>query len=191
MSTRLRPTGSPSCSIGLVSLKPAAGSACSISAPTRKARYLENTGGAIVFDTFAEIWCELAAKGKISRAEFERTNFPQHYWTVEEFTAPLTDVAGSLFAAGLRLEQTDTRVVACPHASDFLSHGNASRFAHEYLPTFRSQSETVFAIGLEPARPLEQHAGIVDELYQCYVQKAANGPQGKGMTYISILSSAR
>ena len=67
-------------------------------------RYLGHTGGVSMFDTFNEVWSELAGEGRITRAEYRATNFPQHYRTIEEFTAPFKDSGSDVFRSGLRLQ---------------------------------------------------------------------------------------
>src|SRR6185295_4229406 len=111
-------------------------------------RYLGHTGGASMFDTYNDIWAELAAAGAITGAEYRTTNFPQHYRTVEEFTAPLNDRRSPVYRAGLRIEHVETRVVRCPYAKDFEHHRDAEKFAREYIPTLRSWSEPIFINGL-------------------------------------------
>ena len=102
-------------------------------------RYLGSTGGVSMFDTFNKFWRELADDGVITQAEYLNTNFPQHYRTVEEFTAPLNDKTSPVYKAGLRLEQVETRLVRCQFEQDFTeNHRDAARFAVEYLPTLRS-----------------------------------------------------
>ena len=51
-------------------------------------RYLGNTGGVNMFDTFANLWTQMRDEGVISSDEFINTAFPQYYRTVEEFCAP-------------------------------------------------------------------------------------------------------
>ena len=82
-------------------------------------RYLGRTGGVSMFDTFNELWAELAGEGMITRAEYEATNFPQVYRTAEEFTAPLRDRASQVYRGGLRLEHVEERHLVCPYARAF------------------------------------------------------------------------
>lgn len=147
-------------------------------------RYLGNTGGVNMFDTFAALWREMVDEGIITEAEFLATNFPQAYRTVEEFRAPLDDPASPVTRAGLRLEHIETRVVPCPFARAFAEHRDAARFAEEYIPTLRSWSEPVFAKGLAETRPAEERAAIVDEFYDRYGKLVAASPEGHGMDYV-------
>lgn len=134
-------------------------------------RYLGNTGGVHMFDTFARLWAD-----HVSPEEFECTNFPQVYREVAEFEAPVAEV-------GLRLEHVETRVVRCPFAAAFEEHGDAERFAREYIPTLRSWSEPVFVAGLAGRAPGER-AEIVDAFYAAYAAEVAAKPQGHGMDYV-------
>ncbi len=78
---------------------------------------------------------------------------PQYYNTVEEFSAPLQDSSEAVHQAGLRLEHIETRIVKCPYAESFAEHGDAARFAEEYIPTIRSWNESIFYNGLSAAAP--------------------------------------
>lgn len=149
-------------------------------------RYLGHTGGVSMFDTFNEILDELAGDGTITRAEYLGTNFPQHYRTTEEFTAPLNDPDNPVHKAGLRAEHVESRVVRCPYARDFEAHGDAQKFAREYIPTLRSWSEPSFLSGLSTERPGEERAAIMDEFYGRYQARVAAAPEGHGMDYVHI-----
>ena len=148
-------------------------------------RYLGHTGGVSMFDTFNELWLQLADEGIITRQEYLNTNFPQHYRTVAEFTAPLQDPNDPVYKAGLRLEHVETRVVRCPFEKDFTeNHHDARRFAAEYLPTLRSWSEATFLGGLDAGRSPEDKADIVDEFYGRYQARVAEAPRGHAMDYV-------
>jgi hypothetical protein len=149
-------------------------------------RYLGNTGGVNMFDTFHEIWAELAADGTTTPEEYADTNFPQCYRTVAQFTAPLTDPAGPVYRAGLRLEHVETRVVRCPFAKAFAGHGDAAKFAKDYIPTLRSWSESTFMTGLSAARPPEERLAIIDRFYDAYEERVRRAPRGHGMDYVHI-----
>ena len=149
-------------------------------------RYLGNTGGVNMFDTFNELWAELAEVGAIDRDEYVDTNFPQCYRTVDQFTAPLEDPSNPIYQAGIRLEHVETRVVPCPYAVDFKAHGDSEKFARDYIPTLRSWSESVFMSGLSERRAIEQRRQIVDEFYGRYEDRVRRAPQGHGMDYVHI-----
>jgi hypothetical protein len=147
-------------------------------------RYLGNSGGINMFDTFNNLWAALVEDGSISEDEYLSTNFPQHYRTVEEFTAPVTDQNNPVYKAGLRLEHAETRVVRCPYAMAFENHGDAGKFAREYIPTLRSWSESIFVAGLSETRPLSERQDIIDRFYQSYEDQVASNPEGHGMDYV-------
>jgi SAM dependent carboxyl methyltransferase len=149
-------------------------------------RYLGNTGGVNMFDTFNVLWQRFAAEAVISAEEYVRMTLPQYYKTAEEFTDPLTDTASPVYRAGLRLEQCETRVVPCPFAAEFRQHGDATRFAHEYIPTLRSWTESTFLAALSPNRPLEERQGIIDRYYSAYETLVRENPVGHGMDYVHI-----
>ena len=147
-------------------------------------RYLGNTGGISMFDTFGALWAGLRDEGSITAEEYVDTNFPQHYRTVDEFTWPLRDPGNPVHRAGLRLEHAQTRVVRCPFAVHFEEHGDAAKFAREYIPTLRSWSESTFASGLSPDRPLPEREAILDRFYDRYEATVREAPHGHGMDYV-------
>lgn len=148
-------------------------------------RYLGHTGGVSMFDEFNRHWRALADDGVITHAEYENTNFPQHYRTVPEFIAPLEDSSNPVYQAGLRLEHVETRVVRCPFEQDFTeNHKDADRFAVEYLPTLRSWSEATFLGGLDASRDGEERQAIMDEFYGRYQKAVAAAPEGHAMDYV-------
>jgi hypothetical protein len=149
-------------------------------------RYLGHTGGVSMFDTFDRLWRGLAGEGLITEAEYAATNFPQVYRNAEQFTAPLRNPTSSVYRAGLRLEHVEERHLVCPYAKAFAEHGDAERFAREYIPTLRSWSEPTFAAGLSGERPAEERARILDEFFDRYRRLVAAAPQGHGMDYIHI-----
>jgi hypothetical protein len=78
------------------------------------------------------------------------------------------------------LEQCDTRVVPCPFAAAFRQHGDAARFAREYIPSLRSWSESTFLAALAPDRPLEERQGIIEHYYGAYETLVRESPRGHG-----------
>lgn len=151
-----------------------------------RGRYLGHTGGVSMFDTFNRLWRGLADDGVITHAEYAATNFPQVYRTSAQFTEPLRDTSSPVYRAGLRLEHVEERHLVCPYAKAFAEHGDAARFAREYIPTLRSWSEPTFASGLSPNRPPEERARILDEYFGRYERLVAADPQGHGMDYVHI-----
>ncbi|NCW17171.1 MAG: SAM-dependent methyltransferase, partial [Rhodobacteraceae bacterium] len=150
-------------------------------------RYLGNTGGVNMFDTFSLLWRQMANEGIISEDEFIQTAFPQYYRTIEEFCAPLKDEASDPFKAGLRLVSAKTGVVGCPYRRAFDEAGgamSAREFAVSYIPTLRSWSEAVFLNGLSAERSPDDKAKIVDTFYQRYEDRVAENPDGHAMDYV-------
>jgi hypothetical protein len=147
-------------------------------------RYLGNTGGVNMFDTFARHWRDLWAAGRITEAEYRAATFQQFYRTPAEFAAPLNDPTSSVSRTGLRLEHVSTTVTPCPYAADFARHGDPVAFAHAYVPTLRSWSETVFAGALDPVRPMAARAAIIDAFYGAYEAEVAARPDGHAMDYV-------
>lgn len=147
-------------------------------------RYLGNTGGVNMFDCFNQIWQGFLAENIISIQEYTNMTLPQYYNTVEEFSAPLKDSHSALYAAGLRLEQIETRVVKCPFAADFQQHGDADKFAKAYIPTLRSWTEATFFAALDTQRSVVERQDIIDNYYTTYAQQVRTNPVGHGMDYV-------
>jgi hypothetical protein len=147
-------------------------------------RYLGNTFGVNMFDTFNEIWNEFLENGRISREEYVRMTLPQYYNTVEEFSAPLTDPASPVYQSGLRLVDVHTRIVPCPFAEEFKTHGNVKRFANAYIPTIRSWNQSIFLGALDESRPLEERQELIESYYGTYHQRVLDAPEGHGMDYV-------
>jgi hypothetical protein len=149
-------------------------------------RYLGNTGGVNMFDTFDMLWRRLVEDGTITEAEYRGTAFPQFYKTVEEYGAPLTDTDSAVHRSGLRLESAETRVVPCPYAAKFADDGDLESFAVSYVPTLRTWSETVFFNSLDTDRSEQERRDIVDRFYQSYVDLVRHDPTGHAMDYVHI-----
>ncbi len=150
-------------------------------------RYLGNTGGVSMFDTFSEIWENLVDDGTITRQEFLDTNFPQCYRTTEQFVTPLNDKNSPVYQAGLRLEHVESRVVRCPFEQDYTkNHKDPVKFAEEYIPTLRSWSEPTFVNGLSNDRNAEEKSQIIDDFYGRYQSLVAKAPEGHAMDYVHI-----
>ncbi|MDH3218968.1 MAG: class I SAM-dependent methyltransferase [Gammaproteobacteria bacterium] len=147
-------------------------------------RYLGNTGGINMFDTFNQIWINFLDQKRITRDEYENMTLPQYYNTVDEFSAPLVDTDDAVYRAGLRLDHIDTRIVKCPFAESFREHGDAARFAEEYIPTIRSWNESIFFNALAEARPFEERRDIIEDYYASYRDMVRESPEGHGMDYV-------
>ena len=147
-------------------------------------RYLGHTSGVDMFGMFNTLWQEMVDDGSISGNEYSRMTLPQYYHDVEEFSAPLIDHSSPVYQAGLRLESIHTRVVDCPFRVDFEQHGDAARFACDYVPTLRSWTESTFTGGLDAFRPAAERAELVERFYQTYAARVAADPKGHGMDYV-------
>lgn len=147
-------------------------------------RYLGNTGGINMFDTFNQIWQSFLEQKRISQSEYENMTLPQYYNSVEEFSAPLVNPEEAVYQAGLRLDHIDTRIVKCPFAGDFADHGDAARFAEEYIPTIRSWNESIYFNALSEDRPLEERREIIEDYYNTYKTMVRESPNGHAMDYV-------
>ena len=147
-------------------------------------RYLGQTGGVDMFDSFARHWRDLARAGAISPAEYEAGTLQQFYRSVAEFEAPFKDPTSPVRRAGLRLDHVSTRVTACPYATAFRAHGDADAFARSYIPTLRSWTESTFFSALDPSRSRDERQAIIDRYYDAYQTDVAANPQGHGMDYV-------
>jgi hypothetical protein len=150
-------------------------------------RYLGATVGVNMFDEFARHWRALLAAGRINEAEYVNATFQQFYKTPDEFAAPFRDAHSPVSKAGLRLGHLSTIVTPCPYAADHLNHRDAAAFAKAYVPTLRSWSETVFAGALDPGRPADMRAAILDDFYGAYEADVAQAPDGHRMDYVHCL----
>ncbi|MCP3689720.1 MAG: class I SAM-dependent methyltransferase [Gammaproteobacteria bacterium] len=147
-------------------------------------RYLGNTGGINMFDSFNQIWQSFVTQKRISQQEYENMTLPQYYNSVEEFSAPFSSADEAVYRAGLRLEHIETRIVKCPYAEDYKSHGDAARFAREYIPTIRSWNESIFFNGLSDERSTEERHELIEDYYGTYQSMVENNPEGHGMDYV-------
>ena len=147
-------------------------------------RYLGHTGGVDMFDTFNKIWLDYLEQGKIDREEYRAMTLPQYYNSVDEFSAPLRDPEDAVYRSGLRLEHIETRVVPCPFAVEFRRHGDADKFAADYIPTIRSWNQSTFYSALSEKRSAEQRRELIDQYYSAYERRVRNAPEGHGMDYV-------
>lgn len=149
-------------------------------------RYLGNTGGINMFDTFDAIWQGFVADGTITEAEYSAMTLPQYYKSMDEFRAPLDDPESAVSKAGLSVEHCETRVVPCPFAADFQDHGDAERFASAYVPTLRSWSAATFRSGLSINRSDDERDQIIDDYYGAYESMVRDAPEGHAMDYVHV-----
>ena len=96
----------------------------------------------------------------------------------------VVDEAVPVYAAGLRLEHMETRVVPCPFAQDYRRHGDAGRFADEYIPTIRTWNESTYYGALSAERPEAERRELIEEYYDAYKARVRNNPAGHGMDYV-------
>jgi len=147
-------------------------------------RYLGNTGGVNMFDTFNFIWLQFVDQGKISDAEYRAMTLPQYYHTIEEFCAPLNDPQTDCYKNGLRLESIETAMVPCPFAVEFKRDGDVKKFADGLIPTVRSWNQSIFRAGLDSFRTEQEKTAIIEAYYQTYHQMVLDNPEGHGMDYV-------
>ncbi len=150
-------------------------------------RYLGNTGGINMFDTFHVLWKAMRDDGLITDEECRDASFPQYYRTRQEFCAPFTDDNSAVRKAGLRLVSAHTGIVKCPYRSAYEAAAgamNPRELARSYIPTLRSWSETVFLNALDPTRELKERTNLVDTFYQRYEDLVASNPDGHAMDYV-------
>ncbi len=147
-------------------------------------RYLGNTGGVNMFDTFNGIWLDFLEQNRITRDEYEGMTLPQYYKTLEEFSAPLEKSDEAVYQAGLRLEHIDSRIVKCPFAEAFKEHGDAAKFADAYIPTIRSWNESIFFNALSEDRVVDERREIIEDYYATYRDRVRKDPAGHAMDYV-------
>lgn len=151
-----------------------------------KGRYLGNTGGVSMWDTFNNIWSGLASEGKISEEEYTDTSFPQFYKTVEEFTSPFFSSDSDVRRAGLSLDHVETRMVKCPYVATYRDTGDIDSFAPAYIASMRSWTESTFFNSLDPSRSLDEREDIIDALYDRYEGIVRDAPDVHSMDYIHV-----
>ena len=149
-----------------------------------QSRYLGNTGGVNMFDTFWSLWLDMADQGVITHSEAQKTTFPQFYKTIEQFCAPFLSTGSEVSKAGLKLKTAFTGIVKCPYRAQFEIEGNADSFAENYVPTLRSWSERVFFNGLDASRPVDERHRIVNQFYENYKNLVRADPSEHAMDYV-------
>lgn len=150
-------------------------------------RYLGNTGGQNLFDTYNLLWRSLRDDGAITAAEYRGTAFQQHYKSIDDSLEPLVDEASPVRRAGLRLERAEVRTVACPFRTAYeAGELRADDFARQFVNTHRSWTETTFRAGLDSTRPPDEQDAIVAELYRRYETLVAEAPTGHGKDLVHL-----
>ena len=154
-------------------------------------RYLGNTSGINMFNTFNEIWNDFLEGGRITEEEYLRMTLPQYYNTVEEFSHPLVKVDHPVYQSGLRLENIHTAIIPCPFTEEFKNHGDSKRFVDDYIPTIRSWNESIFAGALGNSRSPKEKNDLIESFYGTYHQRVHEEPEGHGMDYVHAYMSIR
>ena len=147
-------------------------------------RHLGNTGGVDMFGEFDRIWRSFIDDGTITGEEYRAMTLPQYYNSPEEFAAPFENGTNEMSSAGLVLESLETAVVSCPFAEDFKRHGDAARFAKEYIPTIRSWNESIYFGALSSTRPEQERREIIESFYDTYRAGVERDPERHAMDYV-------
>lgn len=128
---------------------------------------------------FARIWQDL-----VTPAEFQATNFPNHYRSLEECVAPF-GATGTF--EGLKLLEAETAIVPCPYLDGWLTDSSkrtpVEQAAH-YVPTTRTWSNSTFLAGLAETRSQQEKEAMVDELFSSYAAHVSKDPSKHGMDYV-------
>jgi hypothetical protein len=66
----------------------------------------------------------------------------------------------------------------------FRQSGDAAAYAHAYVPSVRSWSQSTFVGALDPARPQGERAAIVNQLYDAYETEVAAAPELHWKDYV-------
>lgn len=154
-------------------------------------RYLGNTGGVNMFDTYNELWAGMRDDGVISRLEYTQTAFQQYYKSLRDTLAPFQQETSPVYQSGLVLERFETAIVECPFRLAFERGDLAvAEFASQFVNTHRSWTETTFRAGLSVERPAQQIEEILDELYARYRQTVIDAPTGHGKDLLHVYLTA-
>ena len=152
-------------------------------------RYLGNTGGNSMFDSFRRHWKNHLDKGIITKDEYISATFPQHYRTVEEFSRPFHGKDSFASKIGLKLNRCFTKLTKCPYRKQFDNNKESigpDEFARNFIPTTRSWSETVFRSALK-GRDIKEIDNIVDSFFNNYESEVVNNPNEHSMDYVHIV----
>ena len=135
--------------------------------------------------TFAELWSEL-----VTPMEFEATNFPNQYRSLDAQCAPFQGSSSS-GKVGMTLVSAETMHVPCPYYDGFVESketyafaGDAVGHAQNYIPTTRTWSNSTFLAGLHSRRSQEEKDAIVEEMFQRYADRVAAAPEDHAMDYV-------
>ena len=81
------------------------------------------------------------------------------------------------------MEHVETRVVACPYEVDFRDHGDAAKFAREYIDFAIMVGDDLHG-GLSPTRSSEEAQDILDRYFDAYEARVRERPAGHAMDYV-------
>ena len=91
--------------------------------------------------------------------------------------------------AGLRLDHVSTVLTPCPFAATFRKSRDPAAYARAYVPSVRSWSQSTFLGALDPVRPQEERAALVDQLYDAYEADVAASPELHWKDYVHCIQS--
>jgi hypothetical protein len=142
--------------------------------------------------TLAALW-----QGLVTPQEFEATNFPNQYRSLDATLAPFAPGRGAL-AATMATVSAKTAVVPCPYfdayhrlgafsaagAPSYAFAGDAASHAANYVPTTRTWSNSTFLAGVSASRAPQEQAALVDALFGAYEQRVAAAPSDHAMDYV-------
>lgn len=131
-------------------------------------------------DNFAKVWAKL-----VTPEEFDATNFPNQYRSLEACSEPFGGVGGSF--EGMKLVDAHTAVVPCPFLDTYLANPNSQspqEFAETFVPTTRTWSNSTFASGLSSTRPAQEKEALLNQFWGDYIDLVAADPSRHGMDYV-------
>ena len=137
---------------------------------------------------FIEALARFSCRQSYIGSEYRAATFQQYYKTVPEFVAPF-ESDSPVTRAGLRLDHVSTVLTPCPFAAMFRQSSDAAAYAHAYVPSVRSWSQSTFLGALNPARPQGERAAIVDQLYDAYESDVAAAPELHWKDYVHCIQS--
>lgn len=137
--------------------------------------------------TFSELWQQVAGD-----AIHAATNFPNQYRPLEACAEPFAASGGAAHAAGLRLLEAETAIVACPFRQEWLDgtspaaqRGDAVAHAADFVPTTRTWSNSTFVTGATSSGvPQAEADAMVDEMFRRYEARVALAPEEHAMDYV-------
>jgi len=137
-----------------------------------------------MYDTMDRLWRGMAEEGLISKEEYERTTFCNHYRTEEEAVGAFAE-GGAVHNAGLRLLHHSFVVTPCPFREAYRANkGDPAAHAKWMIPTFRTWSNSTFESALDSSRSPDQRRALSDELFKRMEAEAAKDPENFGMDYV-------